>query len=228
MDFRRHIVSGLLLLLALLPAAARPDTAPPSPQPQPQLETRAQVRAAIILVVGDSLSAEYGLARDSGWVKLLGDRVAREANQYSVVNASISGDTTSGGRMRLPALLRQHRPAVVVIALGANDGLRGLDIGAMRANLQAMIDSCRAQDARVVLVGMQLPPNYGAAYGERFFSVYRALGESNHVARVPFLLAGFAERLDLFQADRLHPREQAQPRMLENVWPHLRPLLAGR
>jgi len=178
-----------------------------------------------ILVVGDSLSAEYGLPRDTGWVKLLADRVAQRAPQYNVVNASISGDTTSGGRARLAELLQRVRPGVVIIELGANDGLRGLSIDAMRVNLQAMIDSCRRNAARVLLVGVRLPPNYGASYGERFFSVYGELAKRNRVALVPFLLDGFADNLDLFQADRIHPLSQAQAAMLDNVWPHLQPLL---
>lgn len=181
--------------------------------------------ATPILVVGDSLSAEYGLPRDTGWVKLLADRIARKAPQYSVVNASISGDTTSGGRARLAELLQRVHPGVVIIELGANDGLRGLSIEAMRANLQAMIDACRRQGARVLLVGMRVPPNYGAVYGERFYSVYRELAQRDHLALVPFLLEGFADRLELFQADHIHPLPQAQEAMLDNVWPHLQPLL---
>ncbi|HXY05082.1 MAG TPA: arylesterase [Burkholderiaceae bacterium] len=178
-----------------------------------------------ILVMGDSLSAEYGLPRETGWVKLLADRVAQRAPQYNVVNASISGDTTSGGRARLAELLQRVRPGIVIIELGANDGLRGLSIDAMRVNLQAMIDSCRRNAARVLLVGVRLPPNYGASYGERFFSVYGELAKRNRVALVPFLLDGFADNLDLFQADRIHPLAQAQAAMLDNVWPHLQPLL---
>jgi acyl-CoA thioesterase-1 len=177
-----------------------------------------------LLVLGDSLSAEYGLARDSGWVRLLAERVDKAAPEYSVVNASISGDTTSGGRTRLTALLRQ-RPAVVVIELGANDGLRGLSVDAMRDNLQAMIEACNGQGARVLLVGIRVPPNYGDPYAERFHGVYAALARRNHVALAPFLLDGFADRLELFQPDHIHPLAVAQGRMLDNVWPHLRPLL---
>jgi len=177
-----------------------------------------------ILVVGDSLSAEYGLARGSGWVKLLADRVAADAPQYSVANASISGDTTSGGRTRLAALLRDA-PAVVVLELGANDGLRGLSVDAMRDNLQAMVDACRKAGARVLLVGIHVPPNYGDAYAQQFYAVYTTLAQRNHVALAPFLLDGFADRLELFQADHIHPLAVAQGRMLDNVWPHLKPLL---
>lgn len=200
---------ALALALALTPACAASTAATPP----------------AILVVGDSLSAEYGLPRDTGWVKLLADRIAHKAPQYSVVNASISGDTTSGGRTRLAELLQRYRPAVVIIELGANDGLRGLSIEAMRANLQAMIDACRHMGARVLLVGIRVPPNYGAVYGERFYAVYGALAQRNHVALAPFLFEGFADRLESFQPDRIHPLPQAQALMLENVWPHLQPLL---
>ncbi|HYB51564.1 MAG TPA: arylesterase [Burkholderiaceae bacterium] len=191
---------------------------------------RAQPRAESstpIVVLGDSLSAEYGLPRGSGWVKLLADRVAQRAPQYRVVNASISGDTTSGGRARLGELLQREHPGVVIIELGANDGLRGLSVEAMRANLQAMIDTSRRQGARVLLIGMRMPPNYGTTYGERFYSVYTDLAQHNRLGLVPFLLDGFADRLDWFQADHIHPLPQAQPAMLENVWPHLQPLLLG-
>jgi len=186
----------------------------------------ASARSATILVLGDSLSAEYGLPRGSGWVQLLAERIARKAPQYSVDNASISGDTTSGGRSRLPDLLARAHPTLVIIELGANDGLRGLRVEAMRANLQAMIDACRAHGARVLLIGIRVPPNYGADYGERFYAVYGELARRNHLALVPFLLEGFADRLDWFQADRMHPIAQAQAAMLDNVWPQLQPLLA--
>ena len=181
--------------------------------------------SATILVLGDSLSAEYGLPRGTGWVKLLADRIAQKAPQYSVVNASISGETTSGGRARLAELLQRDRPDVLIIELGANDGLRGLNLEAMRANLQAMIDACQRQAVRVLLIGMRVPPNYGTNYGERFYAVYSELARRNRIALVPFLLDGFAERLELFQADRIHPLPQAQAAMLDNVWPHLQPLL---
>jgi acyl-CoA thioesterase-1 len=207
-------LSAALLTLVLPPA--RGTAAPVS------------AGSATVLVVGDSLSAEYGLPRDSGWVALLGRRLADRAPEYSVVNASISGDTTGGGRARLEALLREHRPAVVIIELGANDGLRGLNLDAMRANLQAMIDACRTQGARVLLVGMRLPPNYGDRYAEGFHSVYTQLAARNRVPLVPFLMDGFAERRDWFQADQLHPLPPAEPRMLENVWSRLLPLLARR
>lgn len=180
---------------------------------------------ARILVVGDSLSAEYGLPRDTGWVRLLADRLLQQGAKYIVVNASISGETTRGGRTRLPALLAEHRPAIVVLQLGANDGLRGLPLAAMRDNLAAMIDASERAGARVLLVGMRIPPNYGRDYAERFFATFADIARERRIALAPFLLDGFADRLDLFQPDRIHPNERAQPLMLDNVWPHLRPLL---
>jgi acyl-CoA thioesterase-1 len=188
-------------------------------------------RAAVhpsILVLGDSLSAEYGLPRDTGWVKLLADRLATVGTgrgKYSVVNASISGETTSGGRSRLPALLAQHHPAIVVIELGANDGLRGLPLAALRDNLRAMVAASRASGARVLLIGMRVPPNYGRDYENRFAATFAEVARAQKVALVPFLLDGFADRLEYFQADRIHPNERAQKLMLDTVWPKLRPLL---
>ena len=186
-------------------------------------------KPAAILVFGDSLSAEYGLPRDTGWASLLAGRLAKEAAKYSVVNASISGETTSGGRTRLPKLLQQHRPSVVVLQLGANDGLRGLSLASMRENLAAMVEASRGAGAQVLLVGMRIPPNYGRDYSERFAGVYAQLAQEKKVALVPFLLDGFADDLTYFQSDRIHPNERAQPRMLESVWAGLAPLLrAGR
>ncbi len=180
-----------------------------------------------VLVVGDSLAAEYGLRRGSGWVALLARRVAAGRPQYSLVNASISGDTSAGGRTRLPALLVAHRPAIVILELGANDGLRGLRLDALRENLRAMIRAARAAGARVLLVGIHVPPNYGRDYDQRLYATYGELARIEHVALTPFLLNGFAERLELFQADRIHPVEAAQPRIVDNVWPALAPLLAA-
>ena len=185
----------------------------------------AGARPATILVLGDSLSAEYGLPREAGWVKLLSDRLAKEAAQYSVVNASISGETTSGGRTRLPQLLQQHRPSIVVLQLGANDGLRGLSLASMRDNLAAMIRASGNEGARVLLIGIRVPPNYGREYSERFAAVYAQLAREERVALVPFLLEGFADDLGYFQADRIHPNERAQRRMLDTVWTQLAPLL---
>jgi acyl-CoA thioesterase-1 len=180
-----------------------------------------------VLVLGDSLSAEYGLARNTGWVELLSHRITEAGIKYSVVNASISGETTSGGLARLPQLLDRYHPSVVVIELGANDGLRGLPITAMTGNLQQMIDACRRARSQPVLVGMRLPPNYGRAYVDRFAAVFDQLARDNRIALVPFLLDGLADQRELFQADQLHPIAAAEPRLLDNVWPHLRPLLQG-
>ena len=182
----------------------------------------------VLLVLGDSLSAEYGLSRGTGWVQLLADRLRDSGSDYRVVNASISGETTSGGLTRLPALLKEHRPRVVVLELGANDGLRGLPLTVMRDNLQAMIRLAQAAGAKVLLVGVRIPPNYGREYAERFAGTFAALARELKVASVPFLLDGFAESFELFQADRIHPTAEAQPRILDNVWPFLRPLLGER
>lgn len=181
-----------------------------------------------LLVLGDSLSAEYGLSRGSGWVALLEQRLRAQAIAARVVNASISGETTSGGLARLPALLAQYRPAIVIIELGANDGLRGLPLGAAEANLRAMAAQARQAGAHVLLVGMRLPPNYGRAYTERFFGLYGKLGRELHMPLVPFMLEGVADQAQLFQADRLHPLAQAHPAILDNIWPPLLPLLKTR
>jgi acyl-CoA thioesterase I len=185
----------------------------------------------VLLVLGDSLSAEYGLRRGSGWVALLEERLARHGSRMRIVNASVSGDTTSGGRSRLAALLQQHQPAVVVIELGANDALRGLPLDMTRSNLAAMVRAARDAGARVLLVGMQVPPNYGARYASDFQQLYTNLARSEKIPLVPFLLRGVADApqpLRLFQADRIHPNEDAHPIMLDNVWPELRKLLPTR
>ena len=181
-----------------------------------------------MLIVGDSLSAEYGLPRGSGWVALLEARLAREGVAAKVVNASISGDTTSGGRARLPALLAQHKPAVVVLELGGNDALRGLPLASTQANLTAMARAAKAAGARVLIAGMAVPPNYGRQYGEAFTALFATVAKAEGTALVPFLLAGVADGPNadaMFQPDRIHPKAEAQPRMLANVWPVLRPLL---
>lgn len=189
------------------------------------VSTAAGAKPASILVLGDSLSAEYGLPRNTGWVQLLADRLEKAAPQYSVVNASISGETTSGGRTRLPALLRQHAPAIVVIELGANDGLRGLSLEAMRANVQAMVQAARGAGANVLLIGMRIPPNYGRDYAQRFAATFADVAREQRVALVPFLLEGLADRLEYFQDDRIHPNGAAQPQMAETVWAQLAKLL---
>jgi acyl-CoA thioesterase-1 len=181
-----------------------------------------------ILVVGDSLSAEYGLKRGTGWVPLLEQQLAGEKKGARVVNASISGDTTSGGRSRLAALLAQHKPAVVVIELGGNDALRGLPLDMTEQNLSAMTQAAKKAGARVLLVGMQVPPNYGSAYAATFSGLFAKIARAEKVALVPFFLKGIADVADPvanFQADRLHPNEQSQARMLANVWPELKKLI---
>ena len=178
-----------------------------------------------LLVLGDSLSAEYGLARGSGWVTLLERKLAAEKVDLPLVNASVSGETRSGGRSRLPALLRRHNPSIVIIELGANDGLRGLSLAATEANLKAMISAAQKAGARVLLVGMQLPPNYGPDYARRFAGMFPKVAREAGAGLVPFLLEGVADKAQFFQVDRLHPTAEAQSFMLNNVWPHLKPLL---
>ena len=178
-----------------------------------------------ILVFGDSLSAAYGIAQSRGWVALLGERLKRERPDYSVANASISGETSAGGLARIDAALARHRPAVVIVELGANDGLRGLPLGQMKANLGTIIEHARKSGARVLLVGMKLPPNYGPEYTSGFENAFAEVAKRYKVALLPFLLEGFAEKPEYFQPDRMHPNEQAQPLILERIWQALRPLL---
>ncbi len=180
-----------------------------------------------VLILGDSLSAEYGLKRGSGWVALLSARLQKENRPIPVVNSSISGETTAGGRSRIDDLLKQHKPAWVVIELGGNDALRGLDLAGTEANLRYMVQASRAAKSRVLLVGMMVPPNYGKTYSQQFSSLYEKVARAEESALVPFLLEGIGDRLDLFQADRIHPNEAAQSRMFENVWTVLQPLLRG-
>jgi len=180
-----------------------------------------------ILVVGDSLSAAYGLPQERGWVALLGERIKRERLDYSVVNASISGDTTGGGLARIDRLLAQHKPAVVVLELGGNDGLRGLPIAEMRKNLAAMVERSRKAGARVLLVGVYIPPNYGPDYTKEFFDSFGELAKRHHTALVPYIMQDFALKPEFFQPDRIHPTVEAQPLMMEQVWKALRPLLKG-
>jgi len=179
----------------------------------------------IILVLGDSLSAEYGLARGTGWVALLEQRLAASHPDYRVVNASVSGETSHGGVARLPALLTEHSPRIVILELGGNDALRGLPLHLSEANLAAMTRAVQAAGAQAVIVGMQIPPNYGRAYAERFERLFETVAQAHQAARVPFLLAGFAEDAGYFQPDRIHPNESAQPLMLAHIWRVLAPLL---
>ena len=174
-----------------------------------------------VLVLGDSLSAEYGLARGAGWVALAEKKLKDEKIDAVLVNASVSGETTSGGRTRLPALLAKYQPALVVIELGANDGLRGLPVKAAEANLRAMNEAATKAGARVMLVGMRIPPNYGRDYSEQFFAMYGTLSKEFKAPLVPFMLDGVADKTQLFQPDRLHPLAQAHPTILANIWPVL-------
>jgi acyl-CoA thioesterase I len=188
----------------------------------------AQAKPRRIVVLGDSLSAEYGIARGSGWVALLERKLQQEKIAATVVNASISGDTTSGGRSRLPALLSQHQPTHLIIELGGNDALRGLPLAMTRENLQAMARAGKAAGAKVLLVGMQVPPNYGASYGRDFAALFASVARDEKTALTPFLLQDIAERADAeswFQGDRIHPLAKAHPLMLGQIWRALRPLL---
>jgi acyl-CoA thioesterase-1 len=178
-----------------------------------------------IVVLGDSLSAAYGIAQARGWVALLVERLMREHPDYSVVNASISGDTSAGGAARISKTLSQHKPSILILELGANDGLRGLPVAQMKQNLASTIEQAQKAGARVVLVGMKLPPNYGPDYTRAFEATYGELARQYKTALVPFLLEDFAEKVELFQPDRIHPTAEAQPLMMERVWKALQPLL---
>ncbi len=180
---------------------------------------------ATILVVGDSLSAGYGIKVEAGWVNLLRKRLTGQGYEYSVVNASVSGETSGGGKVRLPALLSTHKPAIVILELGANDGLRGLPNAQLRSNLGVMIDTAHQTGAKVLLVGMQIPTNYGPAYTEGFKAVFADLAKTKRVALTPFLMDGVALDARQLLPDNLHPNELGQPRLLDNIWPALRPLL---
>ncbi|MDR0457600.1 MAG: arylesterase [Burkholderiaceae bacterium] len=187
-----------------------------------------QPGAATLLVLGDSLSSEYGLARGAGWAALLQQRLTARRIPVTVVNASISGDTTAGGRARLPALLKTHRPAIVVIELGGNDALRGLALNVTQANLTAITQAAQQAGAKVVIAGMQVPPNYGADYARQFAALFAQVARTQHAALTPFLLKGVADRPDalaLFQSDGIHPTAAAHPTILNNVWAALEPLL---
>ena len=198
----------ILLLAALLAAA------PARAQQQP-----------VILVFGDSLASGYGLPQGRSWVHLLQARLERDGYGYRVVNASISGETSLGGRNRLPAALAQHRPHIVVIELGANDGLRGQPVTALRDNLVAMIRASARAGAKSLLIGMRIPPNYGQAYTRQFENAFAQVARAQRVPLIPFLLDGFADQRELFQPDGIHPAEQAQGLILDTVWSGLAPML---
>ncbi len=212
---RRHIIaSGLLLAMTQVGGAT---AAPMKSHPAP-----------ILLVLGDSLSAEYGLPLGTGWVALLQARLTAQKPNVTLINASISGDTTSGGASRLPALLDKHHPTHVIIELGGNDALRGMSLQGTQSNLSQMTKAAKTSGAKVLLIGMQVPPNYGQDYANRFAALYSATAKAHKTALVPFLLKGVADvphAGELFQADRIHPAEPAQAIMLDNVWLELKKLL---
>ncbi len=179
----------------------------------------------VVLVFGDSISAGYGLPPGKGWVSLLAERLKTEGHTYAVVNGSVSGDTTAGGRARLPAFLKEYQPAVVVLELGGNDALRGGKLSDTRANLEAMVAAAQAARAKVLIVGMQVPPNYGPAYAREFNAIFTDVAKAKRTAIVPAFFDGFGDDLALFQPDRIHPTAQAQAKLLDNAWPALQPLL---
>ncbi|UGQ48520.1 arylesterase [Massilia endophytica] len=204
----RHVVLALLAVLSW------------------SLSASAYSAPKTLLVVGDSLSAEYGIARGAGWVALAEQKL--KALDVKVINASVSGETTSGGRSRMPQLLSKHKPDVVVIELGANDGLRGLPVTAAESNLRAMIEAVQKAGAKVLLVGIRVPPNYGRDYSEKFFGMYGTLSKAMGVPLAPFMLESVAAKPELFQPDRLHPLASAHPIILGNIWPYLLPIVKAK
>lgn len=213
---------SLLSTAALAASLAAGLAASPGPA------SAAPASAPTILVVGDSLSAAYGIKREEGWVALLEERLAQKGIKAAVVNASVSGETTSGGKSRLAALLAKHKPTHVLIELGANDALRGQSMGAVEKNLADMAGDSKKTGAKVLILGMQIPPNYGGAYAARFGAIFQSVAKSSKAALVPFILAGVADASDpsaLFLSDGLHPNAKAQPRILANVWPELAKML---
>jgi acyl-CoA thioesterase-1 len=206
----RHLLIGLVSALVLAaPASAQGTT------------------SRTIVVLGDSLSAGYGIKVQEGWVNLLSQRLAAEGYGYKVVNASVTGETTQGGVSRLPRVLELHKPEIVIVELGGNDGLRGLPLNVSRQNLQRAITLAREAGAKVLIVGMMIPPNYGARYAQEFRDIFASLAKANSLPLVPFLLDQVALKADLMQDDGIHPNAKGQPRMLENLWPRLKPLLVA-
>ena len=185
----------------------------------------ASAAAGTILVYGDSLSAAYGIGQKDGWVNLLGGRLKQSKADYNVVNASISGETTAGGAARIDAALGRFKPEVLVLALGGNDGLRGLPVGEMKANLGKIVRAAQSRGARVLVVGMRIPPNYGPKYAQAFYDTFGQVARETKSAYVPFLLEGIADKRDLYQPDQIHPTAEAQPLLLDTVWKGLEPLL---
>jgi acyl-CoA thioesterase-1 len=218
---KRRVVFARLaaLVVATLTFASAPSSTASG------AESSVQHQHPVLLVVGDSISAEYGLSRDTGWVKLLDARLRERHYDYEIVNASISGETTSGGLSRIDELVTRLKPAIVIVELGGNDALRGLSLDTSQKNLEAIVTRSQRAHAAVLLVGMQVPPNYGKPYGDRFAAMYTATAQRYKTALTPFFFAGFADRFELFQADRIHPSAEAQGRLLDNVWPDLQPLL---
>ena len=210
MPISRRLFIATLCCAAWLPAAAH---------------AAANANHKDILVVGDSLSAEYGLQRGSGWVGIVAEKLKSEKYGGAIHNASISGDTTSGGRSRLPAALARYKPGIVILELGSNDALRGLSLKMTKDNLSAMTVEAQKAGARVLLVGMQIPSNYGRAYTEQFRDLFPQVAAAHHTGLVPFLMEGMATNKALFQADGIHPNEQAQSILADNVWKHLKPML---
>jgi len=208
---RRHFVLALLAAAAFTFGLDR--------------HARADPAAPVLLVVGDSISAAYGLPAGAGWVDLLAERLAAQRFPQRVVNASITGDTTAGGRARLPALLARHQPAIVVLELGGNDALRGGNLASTRDNLAAMVAAVQRSGAKALIIGMKVPPNYGPTYVREFDALFAGVAKAHKVPLVPFFFEGFGEKNEMFQADRIHPTAAAQPLLLDNVWPVLRPML---
>lgn len=204
----RLAICLLVMQIPLLNASTADNTAPPSDSPT-------------ILVIGDSISAGFGIPLQQGWVALLGKELQRRQHSATIVNASISGDTSQGGLTRLPTLLQQHQPDLVIIELGGNDGLRGTPIGLIRQNLQQMISLSREANSAILLIGMQIPPNYGRKYSDLFREIFPTLAHQNSVPHVPFLLEKVATRPGMMQADGIHPTAAAQPQMMEEVLPHI-------
>jgi acyl-CoA thioesterase-1 len=207
------------------PAYAANNSSPVAAAAATTAGSTAQESKPIIVVLGDSLSAEYGLPRDTGWVSLMRQRLSRAQIDYNVANASISGDTTSGGLARLPALMQRLKPAIVIVELGANDALRGVPLSTTEDNLRTIVEQAQQGHAKVLLVGMYVPPNYGPDYTQKFHDLYGQLSKQLRVPLVPFLLAGIENKPDMFQSDQIHPTQRAQPLLLDNVWPALKPLL---
>ena len=209
---KARIISLLVIIMSLYPLVAR----------------SAEEATNTLLVYGDSLSAAYGIQEAQGWVTLLESRLNEENWPYKLINGSVSGETTTGGLERLPAMLSIYQPDLVILELGGNDGLRGLPLETLKANLKKMISLIRAEGGEVQLTGIQIPPNYGSRYTEPFFSLYTEISEEDSLALVPFLIEGIPQQPELMQNDGIHPKAEAQIMILDNVWPYLEPMLSRR